>query len=122
MLFKIAHKWLPVFAWASFIFYLSAQPNLHIVPDNLWDYILRKMAHMFVFAVLYLLLVRALGKKHLAFAFLGTLLYAISDEIHQSFVPARHASPEDILFDTTGILVAFIVWKYEANRHDKPKN
>lgn len=113
--------WFPVLLWASFIYYLSDQPDLTIVPDNLWDLILRKVAHLFVFAVLYLLLVRALGKRHLIFAFLLALLYAISDEIHQRYVPTRHASVTDILFDTMGVLVAHIIWSYERTRHSKQK-
>lgn len=114
--------WLPVILWASFIYYLSAQPDLRIVPDNIWDFILRKAAHMFVYAVLFLLVVRAFGKKHLAFAFLLTLLYAVSDEYHQTKVPTRHGDPMDLLIDTTGIIIAFVVWKYEQSRHSKPRN
>ena len=36
------------------------------------------------------------------------VLYAISDEIHQSFVLSRQASPFDVGFDTAGAVLALI--------------
>ena len=39
------------------------------------------------------------------------LLYAISDEIHQSFVPTREASVVDVLIDCAGAAAGiFVVW------------
>jgi len=38
------------------------------------------------------------------------------DELHQVFVPLRHASPRDIAFDTFGALLAQVfVWCYATN-------
>ena len=46
-------------------------------------------------------------KKGMWWAWGFALLYAITDEFHQSFVPGRHPSPYDvILFDGTGALIA----------------
>ena len=39
-----------------------------------------------------------------------TLLYAISDEVHQSFVPGRHARWYDVGFDMIGAWVVY--WGY----------
>ena len=46
------------------------------------------------------------------------LLYGISDEFHQSFVPGRDPSGGDILADTIGAAVAVAVWLryYSAGR------
>ena len=37
------------------------------------------------------------------------LLYAISDEYHQSFIPGRSAQWQDVLIDTTGVFVGVII-------------
>ncbi len=39
------------------------------------------------------------------------LLYGISDEYHQSFIPGRSPDWHDIVADTTGALLAVIGWK-----------
>jgi len=100
--------WLPVLLWAGVIFALSAIPSLGTGLGT-WDVILRKGAHMTEYAVLALLLVRALGREAPALA-LG-ILYAASDELHQAFVRGRHASPIDVAIDTVGLLIGLIVWR-----------
>jgi VanZ family protein len=70
--------------------------------------VLSKLAHAVEFAVLGLLLARALGRAGLALAF--GALYALSDEIHQSFVPGRYASPLDVLVDSAGVAVGVLCW------------
>lgn len=111
---KIFKLWLPVIIWAGIIFWLSSIPNLK---TNLeYDFILRKIAHTVEYFILTLLLYRAfkgsfnMGIFHL-FIYPVTLsfFYAVSDEFHQSFVPARSASIRDVLIDTIGILGFYIV-------------
>ena len=41
-------------------------------------------------------------------AFVGTVFYAITDEIHQIFVPGRAFQLTDILVDSTGALIGVI--------------
>jgi VanZ family protein len=94
--------WLPVLAWAAVIFAFSSIPSLG-TGLGVWDTILRKGAHMTEYAILGLLLLRALGRELPAFA-LG-IAYAITDEIHQHFVRGRHASPVDVLIDTAGVAI-----------------
>ena len=99
--------WLPVVAWAGFIFALSSVPDLGTGLGG-WDLLLRKLAHAAEYAVLGALLVRATGKPGWAFA-LGTL-YAVSDEVHQSFVPGRAGSPLDVALDTAGVAIGIVLW------------
>ena len=47
-----------------------------------------------------------LGPRALIAAAAVSLLYALSDEYHQSFVPGRDADPVDVLIDAAGIAVA----------------
>lgn len=57
-----------------------------------------------LFAGLFRLNIR-LKKYHYALgAFIWGVLFAISDEIHQRFVPGRYASPVDVLIDSAGTL------------------
>jgi len=100
--------WLPIVLWAGVIFTLSSIPSLGTGLGT-WDLILRKGAHITEYAVLAFLLVRALGREAPALA-LG-ILYAASDELHQSFVRGRHASPVDVAIDTVGLLLGLLAWR-----------
>ena len=93
--------WAPVAAWCGVIFAFSATPDLH--SGLAYDFPLRKAAHMAEYAILFALARRAMGDAR-GFAF--TLLYAASDELHQSFVPGRHGAWTDVLVDGAGALLA----------------
>ena len=90
------------------IFALSAVPSLASPFEPLQDFILRKLAHLTEYAILTALLFWAL-RRHVArtHAFLiaaaAALLYAFSDEWHQTFVPGREGSLRDIAIDMLGI-------------------
>jgi len=86
------------------------------------QFVVRKMAHVTEYAVLALLLWRA-RRKPLpgsprpwrwsdAAVVLGvTVLFAASDEWHQSFVPSREGRVADALIDTGGAAAALsILW------------
>ena len=106
--------WLPVIVWAGFIFSLSAQPGLSSGFPWPYDFVLRKGAHVFVFAILFLLMIRALknyglsNNKALLCAFIFTILFAVSDEYHQTFVSQRVGSPRDVAIDSLGVV--FFTW------------
>lgn len=100
--------WLPVIAWAALIFTFSSVPDLGTGLGG-WDLVLRKLAHTAEYAVLGALLVRATGRAGLAVG-LGTL-YAVSDEIHQTFVPGRMGSPVDVAIDAVGVACGVLLWQ-----------
>jgi len=104
---SFARLWLPVLAWAALIFTLSSVPDLGTGLVG-WDTVLRKLAHAGEYAVLGALLVRAVGHAGVACA-LG-LAYAISDEIHQTFVAGRAGSPVDVVIDAVGVLLGVLLW------------
>jgi VanZ family protein len=105
---SVLRLWLPVVAWAAVIFAFSSVPDLGTGLGG-WDLVLRKLAHAAEYAVLGLLLARAVRNASLAVA-LG-VLYAISDEVHQSFVAGRQGSPLDVLVDAVGVTVGVLVWQ-----------
>jgi VanZ family protein len=100
--------WLPVVVWAAVIFAFSSVPDLGTGLGT-WDTILRKIAHTAEYALLGALLLRAIRRVQLAFL-LG-VLYAASDELHQTFVRGRHGSPIDVAIDAAGIAVGLVVWQ-----------
>jgi VanZ family protein len=90
------------------IYFLSAQPDLNSGLGT-WDTILRKGAHMTAFGLLWFLWWRALGRGNPLAAIAITLLWAASDEWHQSFVEGRHGTPVDVAIDAVGVGVALLV-------------
>ena len=94
--------WIPVVAWAALIFALSSIPNLSTAEGWLGD-VLSSGAHAVEYAIFGVLLLRALDARLVAFA--AGIAYAITDEIHQSFVPGRVASGIDLTVDAVGLLV-----------------
>jgi VanZ family protein len=110
---SLVRSWLPVLVWAALIFALSSVPDLGTGLGG-WDLVLRKIAHAAEFAVLGALLVRATGRAGTAFA-IGAL-YAVSDELHQSFVPGRLGSPVDVAIDVVGVAAGILVWQSVRTR------
>lgn len=108
--------WLPVFVWMGAIFYFSSNQHFTLVDQTLFDFILFKILHMVEYAFLYYLWFRVLiqttkipKQKVLTVALFTTLLYAASDELHQSFVPTREGKLRDVFIDFAGIA---IIWYY----------
>jgi VanZ family protein len=99
--------------WAALIFSLSAVPDLGTGLGG-WDLVLRKLAHTAEYAILGALLVRATRSPGLAFG-LG-VLYAVSDEVHQSFVEGRHGAPLDVLIDAVGVAIGIALWQSVRTR------
>jgi VanZ family protein len=107
-----ALRWLGVLAWAGMIFLASNQQGLAVSDDPGVDRPLRQVAHIGVYAVLTILLTWALtGPRLPSLRLAGTcgflaLLYGVTDEWHQTFVPTRMGRPEDLVWDALGALVA----------------
>lgn len=105
------------------IFYLSSRPGLGTGLGT-WDVVLRKLAHVTEYAILAVLLSMtftqegASARGALFGALVGGGIYAISDELHQTFVPDRHGSPIDVLIDTVGLALG-AGWIYRRNAHMK---
>jgi VanZ family protein len=76
--------------------------------------LLRKSAHFIAYAVLGLLSVHALRetgvKKSPFWAFLISFIYAITDEVHQLFIPGRSGEVSDVMIDTAGALIGIGIY------------
>jgi VanZ family protein len=50
------------------------------------------------------------GRQPIIWAFAGAVVYGVSDEVHQYFVPGRSADPLDLAVDAVG--AAIILWAF----------
>jgi VanZ family protein len=99
------------------IFAVSAQPSLPEAPDPLLDILVKKLGHMTEYAILCLLLWGALPADAPLWAWALAVLYAVSDEIHQTLVPGRNGWIVDVLVDGVGAgLAALAVWRLRVSR------
>jgi VanZ family protein len=130
---RIIKYWGPVVLWMGFIFLMStgtfSSQNTSLIIEPILRFLLpsispeqvamihgviRKAGHVTEYFILGTLLFRAFrsGSRELrnlrwAFSsFLVVMLYAASDEFHQSFVPERTASLVDVGIDTLGGILA----------------
>ena len=88
------------------IFFLSAQPDLNSGLGT-WDTILRKLAHMVEYGLLWFLWWRALGYGNPLVPAAIAIGFAVTDELHQTTVEGRHGAPLDVLIDAVGIALAY---------------
>jgi VanZ family protein len=106
--------WGPVLLWMGLIFLLSARDGLDSGGGRL-RFDVAKAAHLSVYFVLGLLLMRSMATVHVRrrawWVMVVLVLYAISDEIHQAFVPGRTPLLLDIAIDATGGLIGIVVWQ-----------
>ena len=119
-IFRRPLAWSAVALWLAFIFYWSAQSSLPGFEQSLPDLLLKKGAHVAVFAVLALLTYRALRHDTghvvaLVSAAAMAVGYGALDEFHQSFVAGRNAAALDVLIDTAGATVALATLHYRHN-------
>lgn len=99
--------------YAAVIFWLSSRPVIEEVALlPLWLQF-DKVQHGLAYAGLSVLCLRALSRAHwtgvtlrrVAGAIAVAVLYGLSDEWHQSFVPERSADAADLLADAAGATV-----------------
>jgi VanZ family protein len=108
---------LPVILWGALIFVASSIPGTNFPNVPVFD--ADKLVHMGIYFVFCMLAHRAFSHQHrfplffrysLAFSVLLTLVYGISDEFHQYFVPSRSSDVYDVAADVVGglLFVMFI--------------
>lgn len=99
---------------------------------NTMERIIRKMAHFSIYTAVGLLLMSLVStynikeKNRLIITLITGIIYASSDEIHQSFVPGRSPMITDIVIDTMGVILGIlliilgkkIIKKYRKNKQN----
>ncbi len=112
--------WVPPLALMAVIFYLSHQPDLSS-GLGIIDLVGRKLVHAAEYALLCALSWRALRpavppRVALMASLAVSIAYAVSDEIHQSFVPGRTATPIDVSIDAVGAGLAALIVRRRQRR------
>lgn len=123
----VVSRWAPVVAWAAAIFFAStswfagSRTEPVIVPILAWLFphadprtletmhaVVRKLGHFTEYLVLGVLIARALRDErgwrlhHAVMAIALATSYAVTDELHQHFVPGRTAAVADVGIDALG--------------------
>jgi VanZ family protein len=131
--------WLPVLIWMVVIYSASSDtksfehssrilgPLFHWLFPHMSEkgvsalvFLVRKCAHLTEYAVLGLLVLRAVRQpvrndkrpwrwSQAGFAVLVVGIYAASDEIHQLFVPHREGRIADVMIDTSGAVIGILL-------------
>jgi VanZ family protein len=131
-------NWAPVALWAAMIFFFSTDlfsssntadflgPLLAAIYSGITaaqfdaiHLVIRKSAHWTEYFIFSLLLIRALqghlqskvDLRRAVWILAIVSLYALSDELHQAFVPSRTASLADVTIDSVGGICG-ILWTY----------
>jgi VanZ family protein len=109
------HYVIGAMAWMSLIVAFSSVPGDRLGPDSAPLDVLKKAGHCVEYGVLALLYLYSLkadvrpggdaGRTVFLLSFLLVVLFAITDEYHQSFTPGRHASAVDVLIDSCGAML-----------------
>jgi VanZ family protein len=136
---KLFNYWLPPAVWMVVIFSFSSDvksyqhsstlfvpllhwlfPTMPLADIEKIHHVFRKCAHLTEYALLALLLWRALHQPRpqeikpwrwdeAGLALALVFLYAASDELHQVFVPSRTALVSDVFIDSTGGLIGLLL-------------
>jgi VanZ family protein len=144
-------RYAPLVIWMVFIFFASTAefsagntsriigpllrwlfPNISEEQLTLAHFITRKVAHFAEYAILAWLAARAfttssrqaLRRQWFLISLLLVIIYSLSDEYHQSFVPSRTGSIYDSLIDISGGLTALLIyalWRKRARMRDERK-
>jgi len=126
--------WVLLIAWMILIFLMSHQPGeisssqsdlllkvFSLIGIELNDYfgelatfIVRKAAHfseyMILFFLAYNVSIKYTREKQVRlFLIIFVFLYACTDEFHQNFIPGRNMAFKDVLIDTIGGIVGYII-------------
>lgn len=100
-------RWLPVVAYAALIFFLSSKSG-HELPR--WSFMkYDKVLHACEYGGFGFLLTNALGVRRYWLAVVIAVLFGVTDELHQTFVPGRQGNDlGDLTADLVGALLGAI--------------
>lgn len=121
--------WAPAVGLMLLIFLVSAQPKTDIPQFGLWDLAVKKSAHMFGYGLLGVAMLRGVrgsapfAWQQLVWALAFTLLYALTDEYHQTFVAGRGGNLLDVGIDGVGATLGLAIrlgWEWRFPRPHRP--
>lgn len=122
---KVTTKFVNIFPYTK---NLSNETKNKLIEHG--EIIVRKSAHLSIYTLVGIFIMAFMStfntslKIQFGVSILVGLIYAITDEYHQSFVPGRGPSFVDVCIDTTGVFIGIliilaIVSIYRAFKYDK---
>ena len=109
------------------IFAASAQPQLPTVREHWLDTAIKKGGHMLGYGLLASLYMRAL-RSHLGasiqlrwLSWGLAVVYALTDECHQRFVPGRNGTVVDVGIDGVGAGLAMLLHRWLQHREARAR-
>ena len=143
---RIMIDWSLLIVWMLLIFFMSNQPgevstkqsdlvikvfsligiDLNSYLGSIATFIIRKAAHFTEYFILYCLSIRVLRqyieiKKARIYCLFIVLGYAITDEIHQYFIPGRAMALRDVLIDFSGgifgYLFNYLIYNFKVKKN-----
>ncbi|GJL66692.1 MAG: hypothetical protein NPIRA05_16630 [Nitrospirales bacterium] len=113
--------WLPVILYAGLIVFLSSLSSPGVNFIAIFPGFDDKIIHAIEYAILAILCYRALlhtaPKDWMLYApvlaIMASVMFGITDEIHQAFVPLRQADAWDVLADGIGASIGVGMWKWK---------
>lgn len=107
------------------IFWFSSRSSSDLPNFDWADRLIKKSGHVIGYALLAFSYWYALGmdKNKRWLAWLLAILFALTDEYHQSYVAGRHPSIWDVLiFDDLGALLSLWLTSLYINKQKRPDN
>ncbi|MFJ5770556.1 VanZ family protein [Psychrobacillus sp. NPDC093180] len=126
-LIPVLEKWLPGKPLESFLslFQIPYWGILVSIEERGYyafvEFLIRKGTHFLYFGVIALAIFAALPtrKFRTITAIVLTLLFAVADELHQSFTSGRTASAQDVILDTAGAITALLLLTFVRRKRRK---
>lgn len=129
-------SWIMLIAWMGIIFFMSHQPGevsssqselvlkifsflgieLNQYFGELATFVIRKTAHFSEYLILFLFVYNVsrfyfTTKKARLYSIIFVFLYASTDEFHQYFISGRNMAFKDVLIDTSGGVIGYLIMK-----------
>lgn len=85
----------------------------------------RKIAHFTIYTLggvitfIFMNKLKTTNNRKILYSLLFCLMYAITDEIHQYYIPGRSCEIRDVLIDTTGSLIGILITSLICNKKKK---
>lgn len=105
-------RWGPSVMLMTAIFVFSSIPSSGLPDFGLVDLVIKKGGHFLGYSLLAFSYLWALGFERpnaRQWSFLFATVYAVSDELHQLFVPGRGSWWFDVVIDSTGAAFALLI-------------
>ncbi|MGB0910514.1 MAG: VanZ family protein [Nitrospirales bacterium] len=121
---RVLWYWVPLVLYAGLIVFLSSLSTTVVRIPTWYEGIDDKIIHAIEYAILAVLFYRVYlygaGSSATVYApmlaIVSAILFGMTDEVHQYFVPHRHADGWDVFADAVGALFGVRLWQWLRSR------